>query len=74
MEASFVLHEEKMSRVLFEAAFTSDSTSLKLKTLEFEGCPSKVPQLTHVTRVQSKIDKEFMYGKMKGRKNRITSV
>ena len=39
MEASFVLHEEKMSRVLFEAAFTSGSTSLKLKTLEFEGCP-----------------------------------
>ena len=73
MEASFVLYEEKMSQVLFEAAFTSGSTSLK--TLEFERCPSKVPQLTHVTRVQSKIiNKEFMYGKMKGRKNRITSV
>ena len=35
---------------------------------------SKGPQLTHVTRVQSKIDKEFVYRKMKGRKNRITSV
>ena len=36
MEASFVLHEEKMSRILFEAAFTSGSTSLK--TLESERC------------------------------------
>ena len=38
MEASFVLYEEKMSQVLFEAAFTYGSTSLKHKTLEFEGC------------------------------------
>ena len=39
MEASFVLYEEKMSQVLFEATFTSGSTSLKHKTWEFEGCP-----------------------------------
>ena len=39
MEDSFVLHEEKMSQVLLEAAFTSSNTSLRRKTFEFEGCP-----------------------------------